>query len=42
MFYTNKCIINIDNNGALKEIDIKNPTCYDFDDIIEFDNIFNW
>ena len=31
----NKCIINIGSNDELKEIDIKNRTCYDFDDIIK-------
>ena len=44
MFYVNKCIINVDSNDELKEIDIKNCMHYYFDDIIKtkefnFDNI---
>ena len=34
-FYINKCIIiNMNSNNEIKEIDIKNRTCYYFDDII--------
>ena len=32
-----KCIINIDSNVELNEIDIKNRTCYYFDDIIRIE-----
>ena len=28
----------MDSNDELKEIDIKNRTCYYFDDIIKFEN----
>ena len=43
----NKCIINMDSNNELKEIHIKNRTCYYFDDIIKIedfnlDNILVW
>ena len=31
----NKCVINSDSNDELKESDIKNCTCYYFDDIVE-------
>ena len=31
-FYINKCIINMESNDKLKEINIKNRTCYYFDD----------
>ena len=31
----NKCVINSDSNDELKESDIKNCTCYHFDDIVE-------
>ena len=34
----NKCIINIDSNDELKETDIKNRTCYYFDDITKIEN----
>ena len=34
----NKCIINIDSNDELKEIDIKTRTCYYFDDIIKIED----
>ena len=34
----NNCIINVDSNDKLKEIDIKNRTCYYFDDIIEIEH----
>ena len=34
-FYINKCIINMESNEKLKEINIKNLTCYYFDDIIK-------
>ena len=33
--YINKCIIKIESNDKLKEIDIKNRKCYNFDDIIK-------
>ena len=34
-FYINKCIIiNMNSNNEIKETDIKNRTCYYFDDII--------
>ena len=37
----------MENNGKLKEVDIKHRTCYYFDDIIKtedfgLNNIFNW
>ena len=35
MFYINKCIIKTETNDKLKEIDIKNRTCYYFDNIIK-------
>ena len=43
-FYINKCIINMESNDELKEIDIKNRICCYFDEIIrtegfDFDNI---
>ena len=42
MFYINKCIIKMDSNDKLKEIDTKNRTCYYFDGIIEIeDNMLN-
>ena len=34
-FYINKCIINVESNDKLKEINIKNSACYYFDDIIK-------
>ena len=34
----NKCIINMDSNNELKEIHIKNRTCYYFDDIIKIED----
>ena len=36
-FYINKCIINMDSNDELKEIDIENRACYYFDDIIKIE-----
>ena len=30
-----KCLINMESYDELKEIDLKNPTCYYFDDIIK-------
>ena len=35
MFYINKFIIEMESNDKLKEIDIKNRTCYYLDDIIK-------
>ena len=35
-----KCIINVDSNDDLKEIDIKNCTCYYFDDIIKIEDFY--
>ena len=35
MFYINKCIGKMESNHKLKETDIKNRTCYYFNDIIE-------
>ena len=35
MFYTNICIVNMDSNDKLKEIDVKNRACYSFDHIIK-------
>ena len=32
MFYINKCIMNIESDDKLKEINTKNYTCYFFDD----------
>ena len=32
-FYINKYIIETESNDNLKEIDIKNRTCYYFDDV---------
>ena len=34
-----KCIINVDSNDKLKEIDIKNRMGYYFDDIIKIDDL---
>ena len=36
-FYINKCIIKIESNDKLKEIAIKNCTCYYFNDIIKIE-----
>ena len=36
-FYVNKCIIKIENNDQLKEIDITNRMCYYFNDIIKIE-----
>ena len=37
-FCINKCIIKMESNEKLKEIDIKNRTCYYFDYIIKFED----
>ena len=34
-FYISKCIVNMESNDELKETDIKNCTCYYFDDVIK-------
>ena len=34
-FYINKYIIETESNDNLKEIDIKNRTCYYFDDVVK-------
>ena len=34
-FYISKCIVNMESNDELKEIDIKNCTCYYFDDVMK-------
>ena len=38
MFYINKCIGKMESNHKLKETDIKNRTCYYFNDIIEIED----
>ena len=43
-YQVNKCIIKVESNDKLKEVDVKNRTLYYFDDIIkiedfDFDNI---
>ena len=38
MIEINRCIIYIDSNDELKEVDMKNRTCYYFDDIIKIEN----
>ena len=38
--YINKCFVNMDSNNELKEIDIKNRTCYYFDDIIKIEDFY--
>ena len=38
-FYINKCIIKMESNDKLKEINIKNRTCYYFYDIIKTDDL---
>ena len=35
----NKCIIKMENNDKLKEINIKNSICYYFDDIIKIEDL---
>ena len=35
-FYINKCIIKMKSNDTLKKIDIRNCTCYYFDDITKW------
>ena len=37
-FYINKCIIKLESNDKLKEADIKNRTCYYFDEIIKIED----
>ena len=37
-FHINNWIIKLESNNELKEIDIKNRTCYYFDDIIEIED----
>ena len=41
MFYINNFIINMESNDKLRQISIKNFTCYYFDDIIKFED-FNF
>ena len=36
--YTNKCIINMERNDELKEIDIKNRTCFYFGNITKIED----
>ena len=38
-FYINKYIIKIESNDKLKEIDVKNRTCYYFNDIIRIEDL---
>ena len=40
--YIDKCIINVDSNGELKVIDIRDHTCYYFDVIIETEDFHNF
>ena len=35
----NECIIKMENNDKLKEINIKNSICYYFDDIIKIEDL---
>ena len=37
-FYINKCIVKMESNDELKEINIKNRTCYYFDDVIKIED----
>ena len=37
-FYINKCIIKMESNDKLKEIDIKNSTCYYFNYMIKIED----
>ena len=40
--YIDKCIINVDSNGELKVIDIKDHTCHYFDDIIKTEDFHDF
>ena len=37
-WHINRCIIKMESNNELKEIDIKNCTCYYFDETIKIEN----
>ena len=34
-----KCILKMESNDRLKEINLKNHTCYYFDDVIKFEHL---
>ena len=38
-FYISQCITKMESNYKLKEVDIKNGTCYCFDNIIKFGDL---